>query len=280
MTLMLAGKVAIITGGASGIGRAAARLMAAQGARVVVADINMPGGETTADSIYRDGGDAIFVGCDVTRAEDVERLVQAAVQTYGRLDCAFNNAGLEGEHASTVDCSEDNWDRTLDINLKGVWLCLRAEIRQLLRQRGGGAIVNTASVAGMVAERGHAAYAAAKGGVIQLTRTTAAEYAAANIRINAVCPGITRTPMVDRELKAMRLSAMMPGAFRTPAVRWWADATIRFPPLRNLVLRMMLPIGRSSRPEEVAEAAVWLCSDASSYVTGHALVVDGGMTVI
>ena len=280
MTLMLAGKVAIITGGASGIGRAAARLMAAQGARVVVADINMPGGETTADSIYRDGGDAIFVGCDVTRAEDVERLVQAAVQTYGRLDCAFNNAGLEGEHASTVDCSEDNWDRTLDINLKGVWLCLRAEIRQLLRQRGGGAIVNTASVAGMVAERGHAAYAAAKGGVIQLTRTTAAEYAAANIRINAVCPGVTRTPMVDRELKAMRLSAMMPGAFRTPAVRWWADATIRFPPLRNLVLRMMLPIGRSGRPEEVAEAAVWLCSDASSYVTGHALVVDGGMTVI
>ena len=280
MTPTLAGKVAIITGGASGIGRAAARLMAAQGARVVVADINMPGGETTADSIYRDGGDAIFVGCDVTRAEDVERLVQAAVQTYGRLDCAFNNAGLEGDHASTVDCSEDNWDRTLDINLKGVWLCLRAEIRQLLRQRGGGAIVNTASVAGMVAERGHAAYAAAKGGVIQLTRTTAAEYAAANIRINAVCPGITRTPMVDRELKAMRLSAMMPGAFRTPAVRWWADATIRFPPLRNLVLRMMLPIGRSSRPEEVAEAAVWLCSDASSYVTGHALVVDGGMTVI
>lgn len=280
MTPTLAGKVAIITGGASGIGRAAARLMAAQGARVVVADINMPGGETTADSIYRDGGDAIFVGCDVTRAEDVERLVQAAVQTYGRLDCAFNNAGLEGEHASTVDCSEDNWDRTLDINLKGVWLCLRAEIRQLLRQRGGGAIVNTASVAGMVAERGHAAYAAAKGGVIQLTRTTAAEYAAANIRINAVCPGITRTPMVDRELKAMRLSAMMPGAFRTPAVRWWADATIRFPPLRNLVLRMMLPIGRSGRPEEVAEAAVWLCSDASSYVTGHALVVDGGMTVI
>jgi NAD(P)-dependent dehydrogenase (short-subunit alcohol dehydrogenase family) len=280
MTPTLAGKVAIITGGASGIGRAAARLMAAQGARVVVADINMPGGETTADSIYRDGGDAIFVGCDVTRAEDVERLVQAAVQTYGRLDCAFNNAGLEGEHASTVDCSEDNWDRTLDINLKGVWLCLRAEIRQLLRQRGGGAIVNTASVAGMVAERGHAAYAAAKGGVIQLTRTTAAEYAAANIRINAVCPGVTRTPMVDRELKAMRLSAMMPGAFRTPAVRWWADATIRFPPLRNLVLRMMLPIGRSGRPEEVAEAAVWLCSDASSYVTGHALVVDGGMTVI
>lgn len=280
MTPTLAGKVAIITGGASGIGRAAARLMAAQGARVVVADINMPGGETTADSIYRDGGDAIFVGCDVTRAEDVERLVQAAVQTYGRLDCAFNNAGLEGDHASTVDCSEDNWDRTLDINLKGVWLCLRAEIRQLLRQRGGGAIVNTASVAGMVAERGHAAYAAAKGGVIQLTRTAAAEYAAANIRINAVCPGITRTPMVDRELKAMRLSAMMPGAFRTPAVRWWADATIRFPPLRNLVLRMMLPIGRSGRPEEVAEAAVWLCSDASSYVTGHALVVDGGMTVI
>jgi NAD(P)-dependent dehydrogenase (short-subunit alcohol dehydrogenase family) len=280
MTPVLAGKVAIVTGGASGIGRAAARLMAAQGARVVVADIDARGGESTAASIYRDGGEAIFVACDVTRAEDVERLVQAAVQTYGRLDCAFNNAGLEGDHASTVDCSEDNWDRTLDINLKGVWLCMRAEIRQLLRQRGGGSIVNTASVAGMVAERGHAAYAAAKGGVIQLTRTTAAEYAAANIRINSVCPGVTRTPMVDRELKAMRLSAMMPGAFRTPATRWWGDAIVRFPPLRSLVLRMMQPLGRSGRPEEVAEAAVWLCSDASSYVTGHALVVDGGMTIV
>ncbi len=280
MTPVLAGKVAIVTGGASGIGRAAARLMAAQGARVVVADIDARGGESTAASIYRDGGEAIFVACDVTRAEDVERLVQAAVQTYGRLDCAFNNAGLEGDHASTVDCSEDNWDRTLDINLKGVWLCMRAEIRQLLRQRGGGSIVNTASVAGMVAERGHAAYAAAKGGAIQLTRTTAAEYAAANIRINSVCPGVTRTPMVDRELKAMRLSAMMPGAFRTPATRWWGDAIVRFPPLRSLVLRMMQPLGRSGRPEEVAEAAVWLCSDASSYVTGHALVVDGGMTIV
>jgi NAD(P)-dependent dehydrogenase (short-subunit alcohol dehydrogenase family) len=280
MTPVLAGKVAIVTGGASGIGRAAARLMAAQGARVVVADIDARGGESTAASIYRDGGEAIFVACDVTRAEDVERLVQAAVQTYDRLDCAFNNAGLEGDHASTVDCSEDNWDRTLDINLKGVWLCMRAEIRQLLRQRGGGSIVNTASVAGMVAERGHAAYAAAKGGVIQLTRTTAAEYAAANIRINSVCPGVTRTPMVDRELKAMRLSAMMPGAFRTPATRWWGDAIVRFPPLRSLVLRMMQPLGRSGRPEEVAEAAVWLCSDASSYVTGHALVVDGGMTIV
>jgi len=280
MTPALAGKVAIVTGGASGIGRAASRRMAAQGARVIVADIDTRGGESTADSIFRDGGEAVFVACDVTQAEDVERLVQAAVQTYGHLDCAFNNAGLEGDHASTVDCSEDNWDRTLDINLKGVWLCMRAEIRQFLRRRGGGSIVNTASVAGMVAERGHAAYAAAKGGVIQLTRTTAAEYAAAGIRVNAICPGVIRTPMVDRELKAMRLSAMMPGAFRSPASRWWADASIRFPPLRSLVLRMMQPLGRSGRPEEAAEAAVWLCSDASSYVTGHALVVDGGMTII
>ena len=280
MTAGLADKVAIVTGGASGIGRAAARRMAAAGARVVVADIDVRGGEATAAAVFREGGEAVFVPCDVTVEAQVEALVEAAVQTYGRLDCAFNNAGLEGDHTSTLDCTEANWDRTLNVNLKGVWLCLRAEIQQLLRQRSGGSIVNTASVAGLVAERGHAAYAAAKGGVIQLTRTAAAEYAAANIRINAVCPGAIRTPMVDRELRAMRLSAMMPGAFRTPAARWWADAIIRFPPLRGLALRMMQPLGRTGRPEEVAEAAAWLCSDASSYVTGHALVVDGGMTIV
>jgi len=280
MTPDLAGKVVIVTGGASGIGRAAVLRMTAAGARVIIGDIDIPGGEAAAAAVFRQGGEAIFVTCDVTRADDVNRLVQAAVQTYGRLDCAFNNAGLEGDHASTVDCSEDNWDRTLDINLKGVWLCMRAEIRQFLRQRSGGSIVNTASTAGMVAERGHAAYAAAKGGVIQLTRTAAAEYAAAGIRINAVCPGAIRTPMVDRELKAMRLSAMMPGAFRTPATRAWADAFIRLPFVRSISLKMMQPLGRNGRPEEAAEAAVWLCSDASSFVTGHALMVDGGMTAV
>jgi NAD(P)-dependent dehydrogenase (short-subunit alcohol dehydrogenase family) len=280
MTPSLQGKVIVITGGASGIGRAAALCMAAAGARVAVADVDLAGGQATADAVFRQGGEAIFVACDVRHNEDVERLVQAAVQTYGRLDAAFNNAGLEGDHASTVDCSEVNWDRTLDVNLKGVWLCLRAELRQMLRQGGGGSIVNTASVAGMVAERGHAAYAAAKGGVIQLTRTAAAEYAAAGIRINAVCPGAIRTPMVDREVKAMRLSAMMPGAFHTPVTRFWADAAIRLPGLRQLSLKMMQPLGRNGRPEEIAEAAAWLCSDASSFVTGHALVADGGMTIV
>jgi NAD(P)-dependent dehydrogenase (short-subunit alcohol dehydrogenase family) len=280
MTPDLAGKVILVTGGSSGIGRAAVLRMAADGARVVIGDIDVPGGEATADAAFHAGGEAVFVACDVTRVEDIDRLVQAAVQTYGRLDCAFNNAGLEGDHASTVDCTEANWNRTLDINLKGVWLCMRAEIQQFLRQRAGGSIVNTASVAGMVAERGHAAYAAAKGGVIQLTRTAAAEYAAANIRINALCPGAIRTPMVGRELKAMRLSAMMPGAFHTPATRFWADAFIRLPLVRTLSLRMMQPMGRNGRPEEVAEAAAWLCSDASSFVTGHALVVDGAMTAV
>jgi NAD(P)-dependent dehydrogenase (short-subunit alcohol dehydrogenase family) len=280
VTLQLADKVIIVTGGSSGIGRAAASLMASVGARVVIADIDVTGGEATAAAIFRQGGEAVFVPCDVTLTAQVDRLVAAAVQTYGRLDCAFNNAGLEGDHASTVDCTEANWDRMLDINLKGTWLCMRAEIRQFLRQRSGGAIVNAASVAGMVAERGHAAYAAAKGGVIQLTRTAAAEYAAANIRINAVCPGAIRTPMVDRELKAMRLSAMMPGAFHTPATRAWADAFVRLPFVRSLSLKMMQPLGRNGRPEEVAEAAAWLCSEASSFVTGHALIVDGGMTAV
>ncbi len=280
MTAELADKVVIVTGGASGIGRAAARCMAAAGAHVVLGDMDVRGGEATAAAVFREGGEAVFVPCDVTVRAQVEALVEAAVQTYGRLDAAFNNAGMEGEHASTVDCSEANWDRTLEVNLKGVWLCLRAELRQMLRQGRGGSIVNTASVAGIVAERGHAAYAAAKGGVIQLTRTAAAEYAGAGIRINAVCPGAIRTPMVDRELKAMRLSAMMPGAFHTPATRFWADVVVRLPGLSQLSLKMMQPMGRSGRPEEIAEAAAWLCSDASSFVTGHALVADGGMTIV
>jgi NAD(P)-dependent dehydrogenase (short-subunit alcohol dehydrogenase family) len=254
--------------------------MAAAGARVVMGDIDVAGGEATAAAVFRQGGEAVFIPCDVSIAEQVDRLLQAAVQTYGHLDCAFNNAGLEGDHTSTVDCSEANWDRTLEVNLKGVWLCMRAEIRQFLRQRSGGSIVNSASTAGIVAERGHAAYAAAKGGVVQLTRTAAAEYAAAGIRINAVCPGVIRTPMVDRELKAMRLSAMMPGAFHTPATRTWADAFIRLPFVRSIALKMMQPLGRNGKPEEVAEAADWLFSDASSFVTGHALVVDGGMTAV
>ena len=280
MTPDLADKVVIITGRSSGIGRAAALRMAAAGPRVVLGDIDAAGGQATAAAIFREGGEAVFVACDIVHTEDVDRLVQAAVQTYGRLDCAFNNAGMEGDHTSTVDCSEANCDRTLQVNLKGVWLCMRAEIRKFLRQRTGGSIVNTASTAGMVAERGHAAYVAAKGGVIQLTRTAAAEYAAAGIRINAVCPGAIHTPMVDRELKAMRLSAMMPGAFHTPATRAWADAFIRLPFVRSISLKMMQPLGRNGRPEEVAEAAGWLCSDASSFVTGHALVVDGGMTAV
>jgi NAD(P)-dependent dehydrogenase (short-subunit alcohol dehydrogenase family) len=280
MTPNLSGKVVLVTGGASGIGHAAARLMASAGARVVVADVDVAGGERTAAEIFRQGNEAVFVPCDVAVAEQVESLVAAAVQTYGRLDCAFNNAGLEGVHASTVDCSEANWDRTLAVNLKGVWLCMRAELRQMLRQRSGGSIVNTASVAGMVAERGHAAYAAAKGGVIQLTRTAAAEYAAARIRINALCPGAVQTPMVDREVKVMRLSAMSPGAYQAPAARFLADAFVRIPGMRGLALRMLQPMGRIGRAEEIAEAAAWLCSDAASFVTGHALVVDGGMTTV
>jgi NAD(P)-dependent dehydrogenase (short-subunit alcohol dehydrogenase family) len=243
------GKSALVTGGGSGIGRATALAFAREGAKVVVADLNADGGRETVDLIERDGGQAVFVRADVARAAEVEAMVRAAVEAYGRLDCAFNNAGIGSTGVPLQDETEEEWDLLLSINLKGVWLCLKYEIAQMLTQ-GGGAIVNTASVAGLTGLRGSASYVAAKHGVVGLTRTAALELAQRNVRVNAVCPGLIRTPLVGRAI------ARMPG--------------------REAMLLASEPVGRYGEPSEIAEAVVWLCSDAASFVTGHPLAVDGG----
>lgn len=248
MTKKFEGKVALVTGAASGIGRASALAFAREGAKTVVADILVEGGEETVRIIKEAGGDALFVRTDVSKAGEVETLIQKIVETYGRLDYAHNNAGIAGADAPTADCTEENWDHTIAINLKGVWLCMKYEIPQMLNL-GGGAIVNTASTAGLVGLEGSPAYCASKGGVVQLTRAAALDYAKAGIRVNAVCPGVIRTPMVE------------------PLVGTEAEAG----------LIAMEPIGRMGKPEEVAEAVVWLCSDAASFVTGIAMPVDGGL---
>jgi len=242
-------RVALVTGAASGIGRASALAFAREGAKVVVSDVAAEGGHATVSEIAAAGGSASFVRADVSRAADVEGLIKATVETYGRLDCAHNNAGIEGVIVDTADYPEEVWDQVIAVNLKGVWLCLKYELRQMLAQ-GGGAIVNTASVAGM---RGgpSPAYTASKWGVIGLTHRAAREVAARGIRVNAVCPGVIRTPLVERVIAAV------PGM----GERWLAAE----------------PVGRFGTPEEVGAAVVWLCSDAASFVTGVALPVDGGM---
>lgn len=250
MAKQFEGKVALVTGAASGMGRASALAFAREGAKVVAADVVVADGEETVRKIKDAGGEAIFVKADVSKAAEVEALVKKAVDTYGRLDFAHNNAGIEGVTAQTPDCPEDNWDRVININLKGVWLCMKHEIPQMLKQ-GGGAIVNTASVAGLVGFAGLPAYCASKGGVVQLTRTAALEYAKSGIRVNAVCPGVIHTPMIDR------LVAVQPEA--------------------EAAFLALEPVGRMGKPEEVIEAVVWLCSDAASFVTGHAMAVDGGL---
>lgn len=247
------GKVVLVTGGASGIGRASALAFAAEGGQVVVADIDAAGGEQTVAQIVAAGGEAIFVKTNVSQASEVEAMVARAVSVYGRLDCAFNNAGIEEEHLPTGDSEEAAFDRIIGVNLKGVWLCMKYEIRQMLTQ-GGGAIVNTASVAGLIGAPRMPAYAASKHGVVGLTKTAAAEYGKARIRVNAVCPGVIMTPMLER--------------------------AIELEPRRKDNLVKLHPIGRLGQADEVVNAALWLCSDAASFVTGHQLAVDGGMTAI
>ncbi|MFZ3060799.1 MAG: SDR family oxidoreductase [Candidatus Methanoperedens sp.] len=250
MLLGLENKVALVTGGSSGIGRACALAFAREGAKVVVADVLVGGGEETVQMIRKAGGESIFVKTDVSKTADVEALVKRAVDTYGRLDCAINNAGIEGIMAPTADCTEENWDRVININLKGVWLCMKYEIPEMQKQ-GSGAIVNMASVAGLVGFQGMPAYCASKGGIIQLTKVAALEYAKAGIRVNAVCPGVIRTPVVER------VTGGNP------------EAEAQF--------TAMEPVGRMGTPGEIAESVVWLCSDAASFVTGHPMVVDGGL---
>jgi NAD(P)-dependent dehydrogenase (short-subunit alcohol dehydrogenase family) len=244
------GKVAIVTGASSGIGRATALAFAREGAKVVVADLSTPGGEETVALVRAAGGEAIFVRTDVSRTADVAAMVRAALDAYGGLDYAFNNAGIAGEQAPTADCTAENWARVIGVNLTGVFLCMKHEIPELLK-RGGGAIVNCSSIAGLGGFPGIPAYVASKHGVIGLTKTAALEYATQGIRVNAICPGVIRTPMVDgytggnREAEAQMVA--------------------------------MEPMGRMGEPEEIASAAVYLCSDAASFVTGHAMVVDGGV---
>jgi NAD(P)-dependent dehydrogenase (short-subunit alcohol dehydrogenase family) len=243
-------KVALVTGGGSGIGRATAQIFAREGAKVVVSDVVAAGCEETVRLITTAGGEAVFVKTDVSKSAEVEALVQKTVATYGQLDCAFNNAGVEGALAPTTTYSEADWDRVVAVNLKGVWLCLKFEIQQMLKQ-GGGAIVNTSSDAGLVGFQGLSAYVASKHGVNGLTKTAALEYAKHNIRVNSVCPGGVRTPMLERAFK------MAPGM---------EEAAMA-----------MEPVGRLGKPEEIGEAVVWLCSDAASFVTGLPMAVDGGM---
>ena len=251
MSRSLEDKVAVVTGGGSGIGEAIARIFAREGAKVVVADISPRDGEQTAKMIKEEGGDAIFVQTDVSSSLQVEAMVNKAVEVYGRLDCACNNAGILGGKVPTHKMTEKEWVRILDVNLKGVWLCMKYELIQMLKQ-GKGAIVNTSSTAGVVASTGPAAYGASKHGVVGLTKTAAVEYAQSGIRINALCPGTTRTPLLDINFKA--------------------------DPQEEKRKENLHPMGRLGKPKEHAEAVVWLCSDAASFVTGHALLVDGGYT--
>jgi len=247
----LAGRVVLVTGGASGIGRASCLAFAGEGARVMVADITPEGGKETVSRVRQIGGDAFFVRTDVGNTSDVDALVAKTVEKYGRLDCAHNNAGIAGPMVRTSDYSEQDWDDVMKVNLKGVWLCMRREIAEMLKQHSG-VIVNTASTAGLRGSRLASAYAASSHGVVGLTKSAALEYAMDGIRINAVCPGIVDTPMIRCYIAG---DAKREAQFTTAS-----------------------PIGRMATPDEIAQAVVWLCSDAASYITGHTMVVDGGRT--
>lgn len=248
-----AGKVVLVTGAGGGIGRATALAFGRAGARLVLSDISAQAGEESVALIKQAGGEAIFVKADVSRDAEVEALVAKTVATYGWLDCAFNNAGIEEESKPIGECEEALFDRIMAINVKGAWLCMKHEIRQMLRQ-GGGAIVNTASVAGLVGAPLQGVYAASKHAVVGMTKTAAAEYGKAGIRINSVCPGVIRTAMLERALE-------------------------REPRREKHIVRAH-PIGRIGEAGEIAGAVLWLCSDAASFVTGHQLAVDGGLTAI
>lgn len=240
-------KVAIVTGGSFGIGRATAIAFASRGARVVIADWIED--DSVLKKINGLGGTAIFVRCDVSKRTDVTAMIDQTLDAFGKIDFAVNNAGIEGQTALSHECTEENWDKTININLKGLWLCMKHEIPVMLKQ-GKGAIVNVASIAGLIGFPGLPAYVVSKHGIVGLTKTAALEYAKQGIRINAVCPGVIKTAMIDR----------ITGEDKTVEKKY----------------EDMEPVGRMGQPEEVAEAIIWLCSDAASFVTGDTMVVDGG----
>jgi len=250
MAGILEGKVGLITGAGSGIGRAGALAYAQQGAKVVVSDIDADGGNETVEMVKAAGSDAVYQHCDVAKAADAEAAVAKAVEAFGKLDIAFNNAGLAGEFARLADSSEANFDLNYNVNLKGVFLCMKYELLQMLKQGTGGAIVSTASIAGLVGSKQVSAYCAMKHGVNGLTKSAALEYATKNIRVNSVCPGMISTPLLEAQLEGQ------------PGMR---EAMMKFE-----------PIGRFGEPREIGDTVAWLCSDQASFVTGHTMTVDGG----
>jgi NAD(P)-dependent dehydrogenase (short-subunit alcohol dehydrogenase family) len=243
--------VALVTGGSSGIGRAAALAFARAGYTTVISDVHDEQGSDAAAECEREGATSRFIKCDVSDEASVRSLISQIVSSFGRLDAAFNNAGIEGATAPTGECTTDNFDRVIGVNLRGVWLCMREELRQMTKQESGGAIVNCSSIAGLVGFAGIPAYVASKHGVVGLTRNAALEYAKQKIRVNAVCPGAIETPMLER--------LMSSGV-----------------PRESIVATE--PVGRLGRPEEIAAAVLWMCSPAASFMTGQAIAVDGGWT--
>lgn len=250
MSGQFAGKVALVTGGASGIGRVTALALAKEGTKVTVADVSVEGGEATAKMITDAGGQAIFTKTDVTKSGEVEGMVKETIKKFGRLDFALNNAGIDGIRARTADYPEEVWRQVIDIDLTGVFLCLKHELPVMVKQKSG-VIVNLSSVAGVTGFPGHAAYTAAKHGVIGLTKTAAIDYAKVGIRVNAVCPAYTRTPMVTRMLESH--------------------------PEFEAKLIDRVPLKRLGTAEEIAQAVIYLFSDAAAFITGHSLVLDGGI---
>lgn len=242
-------KVALVTGGSAGIGKAIAEAFAERGDSVVISDVDQDRGEKLADSIRQKGGDALFVKNDVSDLESVKHLFETIKDRYGRLDYAVNNAGIEGEMNETADCTFENFDHTIKVNLYGVFYGMKHEL-DIMREQGSGVIVNISSIAGEVGFMNLPAYCASKGGVIQLTKTAALEYATRNIRVNAICPAVIMTEMVERITN------------HDPAVQ------AEFAKLQ--------PMERAGRPEEIADSVIWLCSDKSSFVTGQAINIDGG----
>ncbi|WP_120995467.1 SDR family oxidoreductase [Stutzerimonas urumqiensis] len=253
MGMTFSGRVALVTGGAAGIGRATALAFAAEGVQVMVADLDAQAGERTVSLIREQGGEAEFIRCDVTRSAEVQAMVEATVQRFGRLDYAFNNAGIEIEKGRLAEGEESEFDAIMGVNVKGVWLCMKHQLPVMLAQ-GGGAIVNTASVAGLGAAPKMSIYAASKHAVIGLTKSAAIEYAKKGIRVNAVCPAVIDTDMFRRAYEADPRKAEFAAA--------------------------MHPVGRIGKVEEIAAAVLYLCSDGAAFTTGHALAVDGGATAI